>query len=164
MGVASGGIGLASGNIGLKLAPQGQGTPYLAAVSLSGSAAAGVAALCGGALAEWFAARELAFVVQWRSPERSAEMIALQFRHWEFLFAIAFALGLYVMHALSRVREGPEVSEREVIRSFVLEAGRMLELVTSTASSSLGTIFPFGRLFDRRRRPRGNEACKTRSG
>ena len=89
----------------------------------------------------------------------SAQVLALQFRHWEFLFAIAFALGLYVMHALSRVREGPEVSEREVMRSLVLEAGRMLELVTSTASSSLGTLFPFGRLFDRRRRPRGNDAC-----
>jgi hypothetical protein len=59
------------------------------------------------------------------------------------------------MHALSRVREGNEVSEREVIRTFVLEAGRMLQLVSSTAANSLDTLFPFGRLFDRRRRSRG---------
>jgi MFS family permease len=155
MGIASGGIGLATGNIGLKLAPQGRGTAYLASVSLAGSAAAGIAALTGGALAEWFSARELALVVQWHSPHRDSGFVALQFRHWEFLFAIAFALGMYVMHALSRVREGTDVSEREVVRTFVLEAGRMLELLSSIAANSLGTLFPFGRLFDRRRRPRG---------
>lgn len=154
MGIASGGIGLASGNIGLKLAPQGRGTAYLAAVSLAGAAAGGAAALAGGALAEWFAARELSLVVQWSSPSRSAGFVALQFQHWEFLFAIAFALGMYVLHALSRVREGPEISERVVIRNFLLEAGRMIELLSSTAASLLETVFPFGRLFDRRRRVR----------
>jgi MFS family permease len=145
MGIASGGIGLATGNIGLKLAPQGRGTAYLAAVSLAGALAGGAAALAGGALAGWFAARELALLVQWSSPGRSTGFVALQFQHWEFLFAIAFALGLYVLHALSRVREGPEISERVVMRHFALEAGRVVE-------------FPFGRLFDRRGRPRARTA------
>lgn len=154
MGIASGGIGLATGNIGLKLAPQGKGTAYLASVSLSGAVAGGTAALVGGALAEWFAARELAFLVQWSSPGRSTGFVALQFQHWEFLFAISFALGMYVLHALSRVKEGPEISERVVIRNFTLEAGRMLGQVTSTVASSLETVFPFGRLFDRRKRSR----------
>jgi MFS family permease len=152
MGIASGGIALASGNIGLKLAPQGKGTAYLAAVSLAASAAGGLAALAGGALAEWFSARELALLVQWSSPSRTTGIVVLQFQHWEFLFAISFALGMYVLHALSRVQEGPEISEREVIKNFVLEAGRMLELVLSTVATSLA--FPFGRLFDRRRRSR----------
>jgi len=163
MGIASGGIGLATGNVGLKLAPQGKGTAYLAAVSLAGSAAGGLAALAGGALAEWFAARELAFVVQWSSPSRSAQVVALQFRHWEFLFAIAFALGMYVLHALSRVKEGEEISERQVLRSFLLEASRIIESVSTTAAGLLDGIFPFGRLFDRRQRTRRNEACTERS-
>jgi MFS family permease len=155
MGIASGGIGLATGNISLKLAPQGRGTAYLASVSLSGAVAGGVAALAGGALAEWFSARELALKVEWSSPGSSGGFVALQFSHWEFLFGIAFALGMYVLHALSRVREGREVSEREVIRTFVMEAGRMIELLSSTAANSLDVLFPFGRLFDRRRRSRG---------
>lgn len=155
MGIASGGIVLASGNIGLKLAPQGKGTAYLASVSLAGSVAGGIAALTGGALAEWFAARELSLLVQWSSPQRSTGFVALQFQHWEFLFAIAFALGMYVLHALSRVQEGAEISERAVIKNFVLEACRTLELVLSTVASSLESLFPFGRLFDRRKRSRG---------
>jgi MFS family permease len=156
MGIASGGIGLATGNIGLKLAPQGKGTSYLAAVSLAGAAAGGLAALGGGALAEWFTARELAFVVQWHSPARSAEVVALKFQHWEFLFAIAFALGMYVLHALSRVREGADISERQVIRGFLLEAARVAGSASSTAAGLLEAAFPFGRLFDRR--------CRSRRG
>lgn len=154
MGMASGGITLATGNIGLKLAPQGSGTAYLGTVSLAGAAAAGVAALAGGALATWFAARQLELIVHWSSPTRETGIVALQFAHWEFLFAISFALGMYVLHSLSRVKEGEEISEREVMRNFALEAGRAVEQVSSTVATTLGQMFPFGRLFDRRRRSR----------
>jgi MFS family permease len=155
MGVASGGIALATGNIGLKLAPQGSGTAYLASVSLAGSLAGGVAALVGGGLAEWFGARKLALLVRWSEPGATTGFVALQFQHWEFLFGIAFVLGLYVLHALSRVQEGDHVSERSVMRGFFLEAGRTFEQMLSTAAGSVAAVFPFGRLYDRRKRDRG---------
>jgi hypothetical protein len=58
---------------------------------------------------------------------------------------------------LSRVREGREVSERQVVQQFALEAFRSLNNLSSTA---LGTMFPFERLSERRkwwraREPRG---------
>lgn len=154
MGMASGGIALATGNIGLKLAPQGKGTSYLASVSLAGAVAAGLAALIGGALGQWFEARQLSILVQMSSLSSSRRFLALRFAHWEFLFAIAFCCGIYVMHALSRIEEGREVSEREVMRNFALETGRAFEQMTSTVASSLAALFPLGRLYDRRRRGR----------
>jgi MFS family permease len=154
MGMASGGIGLASGNIGLKLAPQGKGTPYLASVTLIGAFAGGIASLSGGVLAEWFSARELSIVINWQSPDRTAALTALKFEHWEFLFAISFALGMYVMHALSRIGEGAEVSERAVIQRFFAETVRAVETMSSVAIDTLLSYFPFGRFFDRRRRSR----------
>ena len=154
MGMANAGIGLATGNLGLKLAPQGKGTAFLASVTLVGAFAGGIASLLGGVLATWFAARELIFVIQWYSPTHATQLTALQFQHWEFLFAISFAVGFYVLHALTRIREGKEVSERAVIQEFVLEAARMFEQMSSMTAASLATIFPFGRLFDRRRRNR----------
>ena len=154
MGMASGGIALATGNIGLKLAPQGRGTAYLGAVSLAGALAAGAAALTGGALAGWFKASQLSIEVRWTSLARETGIVALRFAHWEFLFAIAFALGMYVLHALSRVREGDEISERTVMRNFALEAGRSMGQVSSTVATTLTELAPFGRLFDRRRRSR----------
>ena len=154
MGAASGGIGLATGNLGLKLAPQGQGTAYLANVSLVGSLSGGLAAMAGGALADWFASRRLALNLNWASPGRNAELTVVQFQHWEFLFAISFALGFYVMHALSRIREGREHSERHVIQQFTAEAARSLDQLSPIGGLRAAIVFPLGRLAERRRQPR----------
>ncbi len=154
MGAAGGGIALATGNIGLKLAPQPHGTAYLATVSLVGSLAAGIAAILGGVIAQWFAEHGLALTLHWSSPSGNAEVTVLRFQHWEFLFALSFALGLYVLHALSRIREGEEISERVVVQEFLLEAGRTFDQLSSIESSPLAVMFPFGRLLERRRRPR----------
>jgi MFS family permease len=155
MGGASGGIGLATGNLGLKLAPQGQGTAYLANVSLVGSLAGGLAAMAGGALAGWFQSRELALNLNWASPGVAAELTVLRFAHWEFLFALSFALGFYVMHALSRIQEGREHSERTVIAQFAAEAVRTLDQLSPIEGLRAAILFPFGRLSERRRQPRG---------
>jgi MFS family permease len=154
MGAAAGGIGLATGNLGLKLAPQGQGTAYLANVSLVGSLAGGVAALLGGALADWFAARELSVYLHWQSPHSSEAVAVLHFRHWEFLFGISFLLGGYVLHALSRISEGHEISERVVIQQFAAEAARSLDQLSPIEGLRAAILFPFGRLRERRRQPR----------
>src|SRR5689334_20818471 len=126
MGAASGGIGLATGNLGLMLAPQGSGTSFLAAVGLAGAAAGGLASLTGGALAGWFSARELNILVHWASASEAHQITVVKFQHWEFLFAISFLLGWYVLHALSRIDEGKEHSERQVIQQFVEEASRSI--------------------------------------
>ena len=154
MGAASGGIGLATGNLGLKLAPQGRATAYLAAVSLAGALAGGVAALAGGVLADWFAARELALSFHWTSPGTTQQIRLLQFHHWEFLFAISFVLGFYVLHRLSRIQEGEEHSERAVVQQLVLQAFRSIDQLSPIDGLRTVILFPFGRLRDRRLKPR----------
>jgi MFS family permease len=150
MGAASGGITLATGNLGLKLAPQGRGTAYLAAVGLAGSLAAGLSALAGGGLAGWFAAREFAITVHWASPGTATQVPLVHFQHWEFLFAISFLLGFYVLHRLSRIGEGVEHSERVVVQQFVLEAFRSIDQLSPIDGLRTVILFPFGRLRDRR--------------
>jgi MFS family permease len=154
MGAASGGIALATGNLGLKLAPQGRGTPYLAALGLAGAAAGGLAALTGGALADWFSSRELALFVHFTSASAAHEVVVMSFRHWEFLFGISFLCGGYVMHALSRIDEGAEHSERVVIQQLVSEASRSLAQLSPIDGLKDVLLIPFGRLRDRRLRPR----------
>jgi MFS family permease len=149
LGVATGGIGLAIGNLGLKLAPQGKGTAYLAAIGLVSAISGGLAPILAGALAEVFQASELSAVVRFVSPGRSGEVALVSFAHWEFLFAISALVGLYVMHALSRVSEGREISERQVIQEFALEAFRSLNNLSSVGGA-LGSLFPFERLSERR--------------
>jgi MFS family permease len=153
MGAAAGGITLATGNLGLKLAPQGRGTAYLGAVGLAGATAAGLAAITGGALADWFSVRGLNVVIEWTSPGTARDITVMKFRHWEFLFGLSFLCGWYVMHALSRIKEGRDHSERVVIQQFVAEASRSIAALSSVDGLK-GVLFPLGRLRDRRLKPR----------
>lgn len=149
LGVVGGGIGLATGNLGLKLAPAGEGTSYLAAVGLVSSAAGGLAPLLAGLVAQALQTSEFSLVVRWLSQAGSREISVLRFAHYEFLFAISAFLGLYVMHALSRVREGEEVSDRQVIQELLLEAQQTIDKL-STVGGMLGSICSFDRLSERR--------------
>jgi MFS family permease len=150
LGVATGGIGLATGNLGLKLAPHGQGTPYLAAIGLVAAVCGGIAPIVAGALASYFEARQLSAVIRWFAPGGSQETTLLQFSHWGFVFGISALLGLYVMHALSRVDEGREHSERDVMQAFAIEAWRTVNALSSIAGT-LGSLFEFERATERRR-------------
>jgi len=149
MGAAGGGVGLATGNIGLKLAPPAEATSYLAAVGLISSVAGGVAPLLAGSLGEWLSASQFSLVTRWVSSTATHEVSFLRFAHLEFLFAIAALLGLYVMHALSRVQEGPEISERRVAQELLLEALRTVNQLSS-AGGMLTSILAFDRLTERR--------------
>jgi MFS family permease len=135
LGTASGGIALASGNLGLKFAPKDRATPYLTAASLVSAVAGGITPVIAGAVAEWFAMRHLSIVVRWMSPSGTRDVSVLSFAHWEFLFALSALAGLFVMHALSRIEEGREVSERRVVQELGLETLR-----TVTHLSSIGGV------------------------
>lgn len=149
MGIASGGVSLATANLGLKLAPHEQGTAYLAAVSLVGAMAGGVAPTVGGALAQWASQTELSVLVHWVTAQGSDEFTVLAFGQWEMLFAMAALLGLYVMHAMSRIEEAGPVSGRAIIQEFALEALRTVNHLSTVGGASI--ITTLGRLVDRRR-------------
>jgi MFS family permease len=149
MGAAGGGIGLATGNIGLKLAPQGRGTTYLSAIGMVNSIAGGIAPILGGALAQWLNSSQLSLVIRWSSVARVGELAVIEIARWQFLFAISFVLGFYVLHALSRIDEGEEFSERLVVQQFGLEALRTVNQLSSIGGL-LGSFFSFGRLTERR--------------
>jgi hypothetical protein len=78
----------------------------------------------------------------------------VQLEHWAFLFAISALLGLYVMHALSKIGESGGASQRTVIQQFVQEAVRSLDHLSSVEGLRLAALFPFGRLIERRRQAR----------
>ncbi len=150
LGVATGGIGLATGNLGLKLSPQGKGTAYLAAIGLVCAGTGGLTPVVAGSLAQAFQALELSAVVRWSTPGGTDELSLVSFAHWEFLFALSALMGLYVMHALSRIQEGQEVSERRVVQELALEAVRAVNSLSSLGGA-LGSLFPFERLTERRK-------------
>jgi MFS family permease len=132
-GISTAGVTLASGNIGLKLAPRGEATSYLVASNIVNSLAAGFAPILGGRLADFFAKRELMWTVIWRGPGGEFTQPTLDLRQWDFVFFIAVAIGLYSLHRLALVKEVGEVKERIVIRELIAESWMRLRNL-STAS------------------------------
>jgi len=119
VGAATAGVILSSSNIGMKLSPQGKSASYLAASSIVSALASGIAPIIGGMSADYFASRELAILLTWKSPELDFGLRAISFRHWDFFFVLAFALGLYALRRLSLVREEGEVQRRVALREFL---------------------------------------------
>ena len=143
MGISSAGITLSSGNIGLKLAPQGQATSYLAASSFVNSLSAGIAPVLGGLFADFFQVRKLWAQIGWESPERNVIIPTLYFQSLDFFFLFAFLIGFYSIHRLALVKEVGEVEEKIVINEIISEVRRDMRSF-STASGLRSTMqFPF---------------------
>jgi MFS family permease len=146
MGLAAAGITLASGNMGLKLAPRGRGTAYLAAGSIVNSVAAGIAPIVGGLFADDFAARELSLILRWTSGPEATEFVTLRLRHWDFFFLLAAVLGLYALHRLTLVQEQGQGEDRLMMQEVIAEARRAVVSLSSVAGLRLMNTFPFGRI------------------
>ena len=104
MGISTADVNLASGNIGLKLAPKGYATAYLAGNNLVNSVAAAIAPILGGRFADFFASRELSMVLNWKSPGKELAIQTLNFQHWDFFFLFAFLIGLVAIYQGTALR------------------------------------------------------------
>jgi MFS family permease len=143
MGMSSAGVSLASGNISLKLAPKGQATAYLAANTIANSIAAGIAPILGGKFADFFAGRELAWTLNYKSPTGEFVLPTLNLQQWDFFFAFAFLLGLYALHRLAMIKEIGEVDEKIVARELFTEVRTQVRTLSSVEGVRQMVSFPF---------------------
>ncbi len=142
MGISTAGVTLASGNIGLKLAPKGEATAYLAANNLVNSLAAGVAPVLGGTFADFFAECQLSLVFKWTSPGKELVFQTINFQHWDFFFLFAFLIGLYCIHRLTKVKEIGEVEEEIVVRELITQVRRNMRNLSTVGGLRQMVTFP----------------------
>ncbi|MCA9735472.1 MAG: MFS transporter [Deferribacteres bacterium] len=146
MGISTAGVTLAAGNIGLKLAPKGQATAYLAAISFINSLAAGFAPIIGGLFVDYFAEHGLRLSIDWLSPSSVLSLHPMDIRHWDFFFLFAFLMGQYSLHRLALVNEVGHVEENIVIRELFTEVSRKMGNLSSVTGIRQLVEFPFGLL------------------
>lgn len=152
MGISLAGVSLASGNISLKLAPQGQATSYLAASTFTNSVAAGIAPILGGLFVDFFAQRELIWTLIWRDPVRELVFVTLDLQQWEFFFLFAFLLGLYSLHRLTAVQEEGEAKEQEVFDELIAGVRRDMQNFSPAGGLRDLVKFPFSATRSRRKK------------
>jgi MFS family permease len=133
MGLSTAGVALASGNIAMKLSPEGEATAYLAANSVVTSTCAAAAPIIGGLGADFLASHQLTLAFTWAGGEQDITVQVLKFQAWTFLFGIACVLGLYSMHRLSFVAETGRASGHVVFRHLLLEVRRSVQNLSSAA-------------------------------
>jgi len=143
-GIANAGVILTLSTIGLKLAPQGESTSYLAGASLATNLGAGVGPLCGGLLADFFSVRQLNLTFTWIDPVSSIQLPALSIIGRDFLFGIAFIVGLITLGVLARIREEGEVGREAILESMMTPIREFSRPMSSVPGFAFLSNFPFG--------------------
>ena len=104
-GVAASGVMLTINTIALKVSPEGQATPFLGVASIATNVGAGIGPIAGGLLADYFSVRALTIDFGWISPGGVLELQAISLSGFDFLFVIAFLVGLLSLNLLVALRE-----------------------------------------------------------
>lgn len=167
-GISTAGVTLCSGNIALKAAPRGEATAYLATNAIWSGIAATVAPIIAGIASDWFRTQRVRLNLSWTSTANGvdwATLTPLDLRGLDFLFLLAFVLGLYAMHRLLAVSEAGEVERGVVVSEFYSEVRRVVRSASSVAGLRHLTAFPYAVLLymlPERRRERRTAGSATR--
>jgi len=108
-GIATSGINLSIGNIGLKLAPHHEAIVYLTAKNMVVNACASLGPVVGGLLADYFAGRTFSWNIQWNGPRGISVIHLLELHSLGFLFIIGGVLAFIALKTLAFVKEEGEV-------------------------------------------------------
>ena len=142
MGIASAGINLSTTTIRMKMAPRAQAMAYLTAASLAANLGAGISPWLGGAFADFFSVRHLEIAVQWVDPVRTVGFPAVFLTGFDFLFTIAFVLGLVTLGVLSGLREEGEAESGVVMAELASQTRENLRVLTSVPGLSFVASLP----------------------
>jgi len=145
-GIANAGVTLTVATIGLKLSPKGEATSYLAGASLATNIGAGLGPIAGGSIADFFSTRQLDLTVTWTDPTTLMQVSAFNIVGLEFLFGIAFILGLITISTLTTIREEGEASREVILESLMFPTREISRPMSSVPGYNLLSNFPFGYL------------------
>ena len=154
-GVAAAGVMLTVQTLALKTAPEGSATAYLGMAGVAMGLGAGISPVVGGALADFFSTREFRVDLSWTSQNGTLELPAVTLGGYDFLFAIAFIIGLLSLNLLGAMREEGEVSREDAIGELMAQAAPILRPVSSVPGVGAVSAASYGYL---RRVPGANVA------
>jgi MFS family permease len=143
-GIAAAGVNITVGTIGLKLAPQGESTSYLVGASIATNIGAGIGPLLGGFLADFFSVRQLSLTFTWVDPTSTFQLSALSIIGRDFLFGIAFIMGLFTLSILALIREEGEMGREIILESLMSPIKEFSRPMSSVPGSTFLSNFPFG--------------------
>jgi MFS family permease len=141
-GIATAGMNVTQGTIAMKLSPQGQATSYLASSSLSISMGAALGPLVGGQFADFFADRSFRISLEYISGDHMRMLSPINLSGFDFLFAISFLLGMFVLGSLALVKEEGEAPFSAVMDELFAPMRNIIRPMSSVPGMSSLAEFP----------------------
>ncbi|MFC1953142.1 MFS transporter [Chloroflexota bacterium] len=143
-GIANAAVTFTVGTIGLKLAPLEQSTSFLAVASLFANFGAGIGPIVGGVLASFFSTRQLYLTFNWVDQAHSVQFTAINIGGLDFLFGIAFLLGILTLGILALIREQGERGREEILESLISPMREISRPISSIPGLTVLSAFPYG--------------------
>lgn len=142
-GAAAAGVNVTSGTVALKLAPEGKSTSFLTAQSVAANMGAAIGPLVGGGLIDFFQVRSLSLDFTWTDPSGVSRLPALNLTGFDFIFGIAFLIGLITLQFLTMLREEGEVSRDEVLETLLMPMQRVSNATSAVPGMGMVTHLPY---------------------
>lgn len=120
-GIGLAGVNISAAGIALKLSPNEKAHGYMTVFGLVGALAGACGPLVAGLLADFFGARELSLALNWSDPARELSVYALNIKALDFVFLIAFVVGMFAMRKLTAVKEEGEIPQDKVLGELLDE-------------------------------------------
>ncbi len=144
-GVATAGLNVADGTLAFKLAPRGEATAYLAAASLAVNFGAALGPLLGGPFADFFASRHFTIGINYTSADSGFSLSPIDLTGFDFLFGIAFVLGIITLSRLKRVKEEGEAS-KDLVMEELMASTRHARPMSTVPGNSMLASFPLAHM------------------
>ena len=145
-GIAAAGVLLTVGTLALKVAPEGRETPFLSVASIATNVGIGVGPIVGGLLADFFAVRGFELEMRWTAPAGVFELPVVSLSGYDFLFAIAFLVGLASLNMLVALQEEGEVPRGIALAELSAGASPLSRMVSSVPGLGILSAFSVGYL------------------
>ena len=145
-GAAAAGVTLTVNTLAIKVAPEGRAVPFSGVAGMMVGLGSGVGPILGGLVADYFSVRSLDLSVTWSAPAGITALPAVSLSGFEFLFGMAFVLGLLSLNLLAPLRETGEVSRDTALAELMAGMAPVARAVSSVPGLNMVSSLSYGYL------------------
>ena len=145
-GAAAAGVTLTVNTLAIKVAPEGRAVPFSGVAGMMVGLGSGIGPILGGLVADYLSVRSLDFSVSWSAPGGVTALPAVSLSGFEFLFGMAFVLGLLSLNLLAPLREEGEVSRDAALAELMAGMAPAARAVSSVPGLNMVSSLSYGYL------------------
>ena len=145
-GAAAAGVTLTVNTLAIKVAPEGRAVPFSGVAGMMVGLGSGIGPILGGLVADYFSVRSLDLSVNWSAPGGTTALPAVSLSGFEFLFGMAFVLGLLSLNLLAPLREEGEVSRDTALAELMAGMAPAARAVSSIPGLNMVSSLSYGYL------------------